>query len=100
MYRFIALALALSLFTAAPVFAAGAAHNNSSSGGKQEKIVNITNVNNAAVIATGKNSESNLGVVSNEGGQQKEVVNITNMKNAVVVSTDGGKANVGSVINK
>lgn len=99
MYRLTALALALSLFTAAPVFAAGASHS-SGSGGTQEKIVNITDVKNSAVIATGKNSEANFGVVSNEGGQQKNVVNITKMQNSVVVSTDGGKANVSSVINK
>ena len=102
MYRFIALALALSLFTAAPVFAVGAAHHKGPNGsqGKQEKIVNITDVQNSAVIASGKNSKANVGVVSNEGGQQRDVVNITKMKNSVVVSQNGGEANVGTVTNK
>lgn len=103
MKRILVLFVAAILYTT-PAFAAGAAHNATQGGGikggEQSKVVNVTTVKNAAVIASGKNSEANIGNVTNEGGKQSDVVNVTTLKNSAVIANDGGKTNIGNVTNK
>ena len=99
-HRILLLSAALMLISS-PVLAAGAAGSyGGSKGSTQKDIVNVTTVKNAAVIASGKGSEANIGNVTNENGKQEGVVNVTTMKNTAVIASDGGKANIGNVSKK
>ncbi len=92
------------MLSAGPCFAAGAAHQSSTSSGPsqpgtQTNIINTTDVRDVTGIAN-DNSTLHIGTVENEGGNQTNVINETSVRSSTLISNDNSDLKVGSVTNK
>ncbi|MDD6181080.1 MAG: hypothetical protein PUB01_03275 [Desulfovibrionaceae bacterium] len=91
-----------AMLCSSPVLAAGIQSQPSGGNkiGQQQNVINQTNLQNSAVISTGKGTKTEIGTVSNNKGQQQNIINQTKIKNSAVISTGGAETQIGTIKNQ